>query len=87
MFFEEILISGELKKVVFDQGSQVKRVIRGTEVSDLRPFIICEFIPKNGAIVIRDGETFFVKEVQKSACGFVTAFLEKKHGNRSDYLN
>jgi hypothetical protein len=92
MFWDSVLINGKSRKAIFDQGSKphgskTTRIIRGTEISNLKPMIICDFELHYGEMVEVRGKSYRIKEVEESACGFWTGFLERKHEDRSNYLS
>lgn len=86
IFSEIVEIEGKEVRVIFDQGLNKKKVIRGTEISDTRPFILVEDEVKKGFKVIRKGKVYRVVEIEESEAGFQTCFLEEWY-EREDYLN
>ena len=79
---ETAAINGLEKLVIFDGGTRQQRTIRGTTISDTRPFILApeDYLLLDGdEIKLRD-QIFYVADVEHHE-GMVTAFLEKDYGN------
>jgi hypothetical protein len=75
-FGEKILIGGEEKVAIFDPGSREERTIRGTKISETRPFILAPeaYDLLEGDEVQVRGQTLYIADVEHHE-GMVTAFL------------
>ena len=88
IFCENIVVDEQKRvKGIFDLGLNKSRTIRGTELKDIRPFLILTEVFKKGSKAIIRGKTFRIAEVEESSTGLNTHFLEVWNDTGSDYLN
>ena len=86
-FGEAVEIGKREVIVIFDSGMSEAKTIRGTNITDTRPFILTTHSPKVGEKMSRGDEDYKIDEVQTNATGFNTCFLRKWDDRGSDYLN
>lgn len=84
---EWVEVDGKHTRAIFDPGTKVKKVVRGTELSITKPFLILESEVKKGAEIKRQGKTYYADSIEVSACSFYTVFLGESRGSGPNYIN